>query len=222
MSVKAAIFDLDGTLVDSFDAHFKAFETSLEQMGASSSEDEFRMHFGKMAWVIVCDHLKSKGLVKTEEKCRLIAERKNELFLENVGLVRLIDGVIPFLDSLSDLGIPMSVATNSSRKNAYAVLESTGILDYFTAVLSCDDVQAPKPDPMMLELAASLMEVSKKESIVIEDSVYGIMAAKQAGMFTLGVLTGGAKKSDMQAQDADIISNRLDEVDIDELLNLTQ
>ncbi len=222
MNGPSIIFDLDGTLVDSIEAHYMAFAQVMSEMGVDVSRDEFKGHFGKLAKFIVRDQLRSKGIEKDLDECQKIADKKQNAFMDYVDLVKILPGVNEFLADMQAQDVSMSIASNSVRKVIDAILKQTGVGERIDIIISVEDVEKPKPDPMMLNMAARVMEVRPDECIVVEDSVYGLKAAKTAGMATLAVLTGGAQRKNMQDAGADMIVDTLEGIDADTVLSLTQ
>lgn len=213
------VFDLDGTLVDSLNAHYNAWRDVVkEEFDLDITLSEFRELFGKAGYVIMSQYLSSKGVTAD---FREVAQKKHRLFRRKyVGDVGLLPGARELLEELADAGIPSGVATNSPSANMDAMLAETGIGSLITACVSADDVAKPKPDPAMLEKAAEMLGVSARECVAVDDAVSGIDAAKTAGMKTVLVLTGSAEMNGQVDGGADKVVKDMTEVKKADLFEL--
>ena len=213
---KAVIFDLDGTLVDSFKAHYLAMKDAFKEVDVEITESEFKTLFGKFINVIISDHLKNIGKTLASTEISEIANRKQEIFREKyVDKVMLLDGGIDCLEKLEKTGYKISLASNSNKKNIDAMIDSVGIRKYFKHIISVDDIKHPKPHPQMFNEAAKNMDVQNENCIVIEDSIHGIQAAKAGRMNSIAVLTGGGTEEQFIEAGADIVLKDLNGFDIE-------
>ncbi|AEA12830.1 HAD-superfamily hydrolase, subfamily IA, variant 3 [Thermoproteus uzoniensis 768-20] len=162
------VFDLDGTLVDSVDAHVRAWIDALAALGVKASEEEVRPLMGLPAAEI------ARRLAPG--KARELAELKIRYFLE-----RHIDEVVPYpdVDVLASLPRPIAVVTSSSGVLARAVLRRADIaVDY---VLGGDEVERGKPHPDPLIAVSRVFGVPTSSMVVVGDSVYDVEMALAAG-----------------------------------------
>lgn len=180
------IFDLDGTLVDSMQTHYKAWRWALKTNGAPHHAflwDEFLAHGGMAAPDIVADLNHTYGLqmepytvatMKREHYDYLLETEQLPIIPETVGLVR----------ELQAAGIPYAIGTGSVINGARATLRSAGIEELFPIIVTPDDVPPGrgKPEPDIFLLAAERMGVPAAECVVFEDAEPGIQAAIAAGM----------------------------------------
>ncbi|MBQ8900249.1 MAG: HAD family phosphatase [Akkermansia sp.] len=180
------IFDLDGTLVDSMQTHYKAWRWALKTNGAPHHVflwDEFLAHGGMAAPDIVADLNHTYGLqmepytvatMKREHYDYLLETEQLPIIPETVGLVR----------ELQEAGIPYAIGTGSVINGARATLRSAGIEELFPIIVTPDDVPPGrgKPEPDIFLLAAERMGIPATECVVFEDAEPGIQAAVAAGM----------------------------------------
>lgn len=185
------IFDLDGTLVDSMGAHYRAWRQALQQNGAPYEAflwQEFIAHGGMSAPDIVERLNRRYGLrmdplrtadMKRERYAHLLHTEKLPVIPETLGLVK----------KLRDLGIPYAIGTGSIPSGAKATLESAGIEDLFRIIVTPQDVEPGrgKPEPDIFLLAAQRMGVPPRDCIVFEDAEPGLRAAAAAGMASVRV-----------------------------------
>jgi HAD superfamily hydrolase (TIGR01509 family) len=170
VSASVYVFDLDGTLVESVEAHVSAWLEALRRLGVEARYEEVRPLMGLPARVIAARLLPERA----EELARL----KNALFLEKyLVLVR------PYQDAevLSRLPRPIAVVTSSSGYIARRVLEATGLAQYVDFVVGGDEVPRGKPAPDPLYLVAKRFSVEVKDMVVVGDSDYDMEMAENAG-----------------------------------------
>ncbi|MFN3803569.1 MAG: HAD family hydrolase [Pyrobaculum sp.] len=164
------VFDLDGTLVESVEAHISAWTEALSLMGVRKGVEEIRPLMGLPAADI------AKRLLP--ERARELALLKNKLFLDKyIALVRAYGDV----DVLEKLSRPLAVVTSSSGYVARAVLEKVGLLRYIDLVLGGDEVARGKPAPDPLHVVARRLGISTRNMVVVGDSEYDMEMAKSAG-----------------------------------------
>jgi beta-phosphoglucomutase len=184
----AAIFDMDGVLIDSGAHHRHAWGALLAELGAEPADPEYwRLTIGRPSEEAIPLLL---GRRVSGAEARRLARRKRDLYQERarVGL-EPVPGVGRFLESLARLGIPRAVGTSASRWDAERLLDDLGLLRYFEVVVTADDVMLGKPDPEVWLQAARQLRAGPAYCLVFEDSVVGIQAAGRAGMRAIGVTT---------------------------------
>ena len=184
MIARAVIFDMDGLLIDSERAMLECWRiTAAEQSLALGDEVWLSMvglHEAGSAKLLV-------DLLGVEQATHLTLEckRRYDLLLEK-GLP-LKAGVRPLLQDLSDLGVPMAVATSTHGDRARIKLARTGIAGYFRHVVTSSDVIHAKPAPDLYLLAAERLGIAPELCIALEDSEYGVRAAAAAGVRVIQV-----------------------------------
>jgi len=191
--IKAAIFDLDGVLVDTSKFHFAAWKDLAGNLGFDLSENDNEILKGVSRMAALEIILKKGGLsdLTYDEKLRL-ADIKNRRYIEYISRLDescLLDGVQECLEHFKKKGI--LIALGSASKNARTVLEKLKISGYFDTIADGLRATRAKPDPEVFKIAADDLEVPYDQCMVFEDSIAGIMAAKAAGMKTVGI--GDAK-----------------------------
>jgi beta-phosphoglucomutase len=225
--LKAVIFDFDGVITDSEILHLRAFNQSLAPYGVEiPTKDYYKTYLG------FCDvdcykMLISQGLLKIDEsQISDIVKEKTRIF-EHVAKTegRTFEGVHDFLKMLEQNKIPMSICSGALLAEIELLLEEAGLRQYFTEIVSAEQVKKGKPNPEGFLL--SLKGLNKKyqssitanECIVIEDSLWGLQAGKTAGMHTVAVTNSyDAEQLNM----AEKIVSRLNELTIDDLNQLCE
>lgn len=212
---QAMIWDLDGVIVDSAAAHFTAWREFCRRHGRDLGEREFRATFGQRNEEIL-RILFHPGFAAddppSDQEVQTLAEEKEILFRSVApGHVRLFPGVLPLLASLSQACYGQAIASSAPRQNIDLLTKAVGVHNYFSAVVSAEDVKRGKPDPEIFLLAALRLGVLPEHCLVIEDAVAGVSAAKAAGMTCLAVTTTRDRQS---LAEADLVVRSLEHVDL--------
>jgi len=191
MKIQACLFDLDGVIVDTAKYHFLACRQLAEALGIRFTEEDNELLKGvsRMRSLEIILELGQKSL--TEEEKLFYANRKNEEYLRFINQMtreELLPGAETFIRRLKDHQI--RVALGSASKNARFILQRLGIEDLFDAVIDGNAVSKAKPDPEVFLKGAEAVKTEPAYCVVFEDAVAGIEAAKNAGMFCVGVGDG--------------------------------
>jgi HAD superfamily hydrolase (TIGR01509 family) len=210
LMAKAVIFDWDGTLADTRKAVVQSFQTVLTEAGCRVS-DEFivrRIGIGTKKTIIEAFRKCRKRLdVATLEK---LANEKVNIQTELSDSVYLFDGITELLEALQRK-TKIALATMSGKKVIDKLLQKKRLTAYFDVVVSADDVTYPKPDPEVFLMAAKKMGVSPKDCVVIEDSVFGVRAAKAANIKCIAVPSGAYNTNELEHEQPDLMISSLRE-----------
>ncbi len=182
----AAIFDLDGVLVDTAEYHYRAWKQIADEIGAPfdrRKNERLRGVPRMRSLEIIVEDLPVKPANMDE-----LAARKNAAYVEMIKQVTpadLLPGARALLDALKTGGI--RIALGSSSKNARAVLDRLGITSWFDAIVDGYGFKRAKPAPDIFLNGARLLGIEPRRCVVVEDAASGIEAAKAAGMFAVGI-----------------------------------
>ena len=209
--LSAIIFDFDGVIVDSHAVHMQAWKELLRSKGKPVSDQdlEFVREGAKRDEIL----RRFMGELTAEQVERYGAE-KQQLVELHFGELRLVNGCAVFLAETEAAGLPMAVASSGSRKRVEETLRRFGLQDKFRAIVTADDVRKGKPDPELFQLAAQRLAVEKKNILVCEDAVAGVVAAKNAGMRCMAIAAEGREEL-LKAAGADLIVPDFTHVTID-------
>lgn len=190
---KAAVFDVDGTLLDSMPVWENLGVRYLKRLGI-----EPEVELGKILFPMTieegAEYIKKRYGLSME--CRKIIDEILEIvrdfyFYE----VSLKKGAEEVLKVFEERGIPMAVATSGERLLVEAAFERLGIRRYFQVILTCTEVGAGKRSPLIYRKAAAALGAAPEETWVFEDALYAIKTAKAAGFRTVGVYDPSNRKA---------------------------
>lgn len=179
--VRGALFDMDGTLVDNTDVHFKAFEIFCRRYGVVDWQEKFAavigMGNGDILRALLGDEVVDKWGVQA------LADEKEAIYREIYApTIAPVEGLRELLERLRRAGVRCAVGSSGCRTNVDFVLERCGIAEYFDARVSGDRVSRCKPDPEIYLTAAAELGLEPSECLVFEDALAGIEAAGRAGV----------------------------------------
>lgn len=187
-SAIAFIFDLDGVLVSTSLHHYKAWQQIAHQLGIAIDET-FNEQLKGVSRKESLEVILSAGEIEMDNELKSFwIDQKNKLYLEYISDLNsnaLLSGVRYFLEQCLQNGIPMAVA--SASQNAQLILSKTQIQSFFHAIIDGNAVTQSKPHPEVFLKAAQALNTNPKDCIVFEDSKKGLLAAKSAGMYLVGI-----------------------------------
>lgn len=187
MTERGVIWDLDGVLADTTEAHFRAWEEVL-----SAHEITFgRAAFDRVFGMNNVDTLTALlGRVPRRQEVTEIADCKERIFRQHAGqMVRPMPGAIRLLAELEQAGWSQAVASSAPKENIDLIVDAFGIRRYFVAILSGALLPAGKPDPALFLAAARVLQLPPERCVVIEDAPVGVEAACRAEMPCVAVAT---------------------------------
>ncbi|RYJ53570.1 beta-phosphoglucomutase [Flavobacterium petrolei] len=188
MNTKAFIFDLDGVIVDTAKYHYLAWQKIAAELNIEFTHEHNELLKG-VSRVRSLDIILELGKVTAsqEDKDRWLVQKNEDYlsYLVDMDASEILPGVFEILKFLKENNQP--IALGSASKNARPILEKTGLLSYFEAVVDGNDVTNAKPDPEVFLMAAKLLNITPENSIVFEDSVAGVQAANIGRMTSIGI-----------------------------------
>lgn len=187
--IQALIFDLNGTMINDMDYHTRGWLYLLNNiLGGNFTWDEVKPQmYGKNQEVLV--RMFGAGKFTEEEMERLSIEKERRYQQEFLPHLRLLPGLMEFLEKAYQQGIPMGIGSAAIPFNIDFVLDNLNIRHYFKAIVSADDVVFSKPHPETFLKVAQLLNVEPTECLVFEDVPKGVEAAQNAGMNTVVLTT---------------------------------
>ena len=183
-----ALFDWDGVVIDSSSHHEASWERLALEVGRVLPPDHFVKGFGRKNEFIIPKLL---GWTHDPAEIRRLSLRKEALYCEVVaerGLAAL-PGVRTWLERLRDFGVPCAIGSSTHRANIDLSLGLIGLAEFFTAIVTAEDVSTGKPDPEVFLTAAARIARPPVRCVVFEDAHVGIAAARAGGMRVVAVAT---------------------------------
>ena len=188
--MKALIFDLDGTLVDSVYAHVFAWQRALAERGMAI--DGWRIHrrIGMSGGLFTRAVGRELGRALDETEAHALQDRHGELFREMLPERRALPGAVSLLAALRAGGVVHGIATSGRRPEIDASLAVLDVPDD-TVVVQRGDVERAKPAPDLFLECARRLGAENDECFVVGDAVWDLLAARRARMLSVGLLSGG-------------------------------
>jgi beta-phosphoglucomutase len=216
----AAVWDVDGTLVDTAELHFRAWNELATAIAKPFTRGDFKATFGRRNPEIIrslWDPNASDSVVgdlgdRKERGYRAAAERDG---------VALLPGVNELLNGLKSRGWLQAIGSSAPRANIELILSVTRTTEYFDAIASAEDTTRGKPDPQVFQVAAAKLGVPPERCVVFEDAIAGVQAAKAAGMKCVAVrFVRHHSAKALQDAGADRVVESLSEITAAEVLRL--
>ena len=208
--ISAAIFDLDGVVVDSEPLHYLSEKEMLSKRGVNLRRSDIKEIVGRTEMEGI-QYLKDRFGLK--DSAKQLYEEKQRIYKRMLRkAVKPRPGLFNLLNSLEDEGMTLAIASSAPRENIDIVLKALGIEDKFRAVVSGDDVERGKPSPDIFLLAAQRIGIKPKNCLAIEDAQNGVEAAKRAGMTCIAVPNQFTQDQDFSRADA--VVQGLEDIDL--------
>ena len=182
--LQAAIFDMDGVLIDSHPVHREAWKNFLQSIGRDLSEEELDF---------ILDGRKRSDILRhflgdiSDAELEKHGQRKDEFFQQIASKIQPVPGVLSLLGKLRAKGVRTAVATSATGIRARSTLTRLRLMRWFGVVITGDDVAEGKPDPAIYQMACVRLGVEPDTAFAIEDAVSGVLAAKRAGLRCVAV-----------------------------------
>jgi HAD superfamily hydrolase (TIGR01509 family) len=210
---RGAIFDWDGVIINSAAHHEASWERLATELRRTLPEGHFKRGFGMKNEVIIPELL---GWTTDADEITIISLRKEALYRAVVRErgIDTLPGVAAWLKRLREAAIPCVIASSTHRENITTTLEVLGLGEFFSAIVTAEDVKRGKPDPEVFLTAGKRIGADPAASVVFEDALVGIAAAQAAGMRVAAVTTTEPRE---KLAHANWVVDRLDELSVAEL-----
>jgi HAD superfamily hydrolase (TIGR01509 family) len=199
--VKALIFDLDGTLVDTVYAHVFAWQLALTEAGLPIEGWRIHRRIGMSGGLFTRAVAREAGRPLGDAEAEAIQQRHGALFRELLPDRRPLPGAVELLRWLGDQGVPYGIATSGRRPEIDASLAVLGVPDG-TVVVDRGDVLRAKPEPDLFLACQERLGVRVADCYVVGDAVWDLLAARRAGMLSVGLQSGGYGEDELLAAGA--------------------
>ena len=207
---KAVIFDWDGTLADTKKAVVISFSKVLAEVGCIVNDEFIERRIGTGTRKTLEDALEHCRIALDYETLEKLVRRKVRLQAELSKIVDLFEGATALLDALHGR-TKNALATMSGRKVIDKLLSEKRIEKYFDVVVTADEVPKPKPDPGIFLVSATKLNVVPKDCVTVEDSIFGVKAAREAGMKCIAIPSGAYTKDELKNENPDLLVDSMTE-----------
>ena len=195
----AAIFDMDGTLIDNTPYHYKSWVALFKKYG--KGELSKQTYYTEISGVPIINSLKRIFPGYDEAGLKELLKEKEEFYrAEYAPYLMPVNGLENFLTGMKNDGVKMAMATSATVEDINFILNKIPIRDDFDEIVNSSMVSKPKPNPQIFLKAAELLNMEPSNCVVFEDSLAGIRAANDAGMKVVAITTGH-KAEDLPAVD---------------------
>jgi beta-phosphoglucomutase len=214
--MRAVLFDMDGVLVDSYEAHLESWRILAAEQGLPLAEADFGRTFGRVSREVIVELWPQRA-----GEAAAFDARKEWCFRH------LIDQRFPAIEGAADLvralhgaGWKLAVASSGPPENVELVLSRLGAGECFEAVVTGRDVARGKPDPEVFVTAAARLGVPATRCVVIEDAPLGVAAAHAGGMQAIALLSTGRQAADFRDERPELMVSSLADLDPERLARL--
>ncbi|HEX6069034.1 MAG TPA: HAD family hydrolase [Longimicrobiaceae bacterium] len=194
--LSTVILDIDGTLLDSNEAHARAFVDAARELGFPAPPVEEVLRLIGMGG----DKLipRAFGFEQDAKRGEMLEERKGDIFRSRyLPSLAPTPGARALLERLRDDGFTLVVATSANEEDLKGLLDRAGVRDLIEEATSSGDVEESKPDPDIVHAALASAGAEAPEAIMLGDTPYDVEAATRAGVAIIGVRSGGWKTEDL-------------------------
>lgn len=196
--LKAILFDMDGVIIDSEPQHARAALRVFQRYHVPVDYAYCSSFIGSSTKKLSEDAINRFHLDITTEELLKEMNAEKKAILKEEGY-EILPGITDLIKNLYQHGIRLAIASSSSPAEIEHVVKTLGIKKYFTKLISSSHVEHPKPAPDSFLLALKELGVSPKETVVVEDSCYGSLAAKAAGIVCVGFVNPNSGKQDLSS-----------------------
>jgi len=177
--IEFVFYDLDGVLINSENMHYECWKVVLNDIGVKLSKNDYHYLKGKSTNEIASSMIETNNIKLTKEKLMLL---KRKAFIKKIPLIKTNNSILEVIEYCNIENIKMGVVTASTKFNAVAILENNNILEKFEFIIAREDSIRNKPFPDLYIKGLQLASVNPVNSIAIEDSITGYLAATSANI----------------------------------------
>ncbi len=186
----ATIFDMDGVLIDSYQAHYRSWVEMATRRGLAISQQQFKESFGRTSRESMAQYWGPSRF--SDEEVKAMDHEKEATFRRIIATdFPAMWGAAELIAALQEAGFGVAVGSSAPRENVEVAIDRLGVRDRLSAVVTGSDVQRGKPDPQIFLAAAERLGVPPPRCVVIEDAPIGVAAAAAAGMACVGLASTG-------------------------------
>lgn len=209
---EAVIFDWDGTLADTRQVVVASFQKALSEVNCNITDEFIERRIGIGAAETFREILRYAKASFDEALIKRLVARKIHAEIEMSGEVKLFSGALELLNTLrGKVKLKLGLASMNNRRAINHMLNEMDIRGFFDSVLTADDITHSKPNPEIFLKCAAKLKIAPSQCVVVEDSIFGVEAAKAAKMTCIAVLTGVYAEDELEKANPDLIVETLTE-----------
>ena len=190
--ITGIIFDMDGTMVDSLPYHHEAWKIFFNENKVENFSEKLKDYKGggtlDLMKAVYGDRYSLKELKKMSDEKEMIFRRIYK------GKIKPIKGFKNFLIDIKSKNILVGLASNAIRKNVSMIINELEIYDHFDSIICGDEVINGKPNPEMFNETINRFNIDKSECLIFEDSLEGVLAAKNSEIKVIGITSSSSNK----------------------------
>ena len=205
---EAVIFDWDGTLADTRKVIVVSFQKALKENNLEVSNQFIERRIGVGASEIFREILHAANRRVDENIVNQLVERKSKVQIDLASMVTLFDGGRELMETLQGR-VKVGLASMNNRVVIMHLLQKNELADCFDKVLTVESVSHSKPDPEIFLKTAEHLKAKPQACVVFEDSIFGVKAAKSAGMGCIAVTTGVYNEEELGLERPDLVVESL-------------
>jgi HAD superfamily hydrolase (TIGR01509 family) len=216
----AFLFDLDGTLVDSVYQHVLAWREATQMAGIELPVWRIHRQIGMSGGLMLHALLREIRHPVSKDEAEQMQRVHREAYAKQAFSLRVLPGTHELLDTLAAHRLPHAIATSGRYESAKHAIKLLGLRDD-VPVVTRDDVRFAKPDPDLFLVAGERLKVSMSRCVIVGDSVWDMLAARRAWALSVGLLSGGYGREELERagayrvyQDPADLLQHLDEVGV--------
>ena len=214
---EAVIFDWDGTLADTRKVIVVSFQKALKEINLEVSTEYIERRIGIGASDTFREILAAANRRVDEKVVKQLVERKSKVQVGLANEVVLLEGARELLKELQSK-VKVGLASMNNRSVIMHLLQNNNIAECFDTILTVEAVSHSKPDPEIFLKTAEHLNTKPRECVVFEDSIFGVKAAKSAGMGCIAVTTGVYSRQELEVEKPDLIVGTLKDPKIREFI----
>jgi HAD superfamily hydrolase (TIGR01509 family) len=215
--IRGVIFDFDGLILETEGPIYQSWSELFQEHGSDLPFDVWASIIGTSS----LEHFDPFGLLEEtlgrELDRESLAPRRHAREMALCHAQPILPGVVNQLERAEELSLKLGIASSSDREWVSGHLSRLGLIHFFEAIHTSDDVEQTKPDPALYNLALRSLDLAPDEAIVFEDSPNGVTAAKRAGIFVIAVPNDLTRQ--LPLDHADLKLNSLAELTLDEIIS---
>ncbi|MCX8150477.1 MAG: HAD family phosphatase [Candidatus Bathyarchaeota archaeon] len=209
---EAVIFDWDGTLADTRKAILVSFHKALHEVHCDVTDEFIERRIGIGAAETFREILRSQKVSFDEQLIKKLVDTKIQAEIDLSNEIQLFPGAFELLQMLQSK-VKLGLASMNNKRVIEHLLMSTKTAAFFNTVVTTEEVAVSKPNPAIFLKCALKLGTKPEKCVVVEDSIFGVEAARAAKMGCIAVLTGVYSRNELKAAEPNLIVNSLIEKD---------